>query len=117
MANVDKSTTSEIHKLIEVLDTFSDLKAMMTAPMIKLFCLVGLYEGRTIQEIAALGDFKKSTASRYIQDMGKRRHDKNPGLGLLVTQEDENDLRRKVVGLSPKGRQLMNAIEQICLRD
>jgi DNA-binding MarR family transcriptional regulator len=73
-----------------------------------ILVMIGL-EGVTNQ--AALADhlgLAQSSISRALSLLGRWGVGKKPGLGLIVSEEDPEERRRRIVSLSPKGQRAMS---------
>jgi DNA-binding MarR family transcriptional regulator len=64
----------------------------------------------TVSDIATHAGLAQSSASRNVAALSGRHWLKRPGLGLVQLESDPNDIRKKLVTLTPKGKKV---IEQL----
>ena len=89
--------------LLQVLDTFVEGQPL-NALYLKTFVLAGMNEGSSVQELAGLAEVGSTVMTRHLQALSEVDRRREEGLGLVVVKQDPNNLRRHVVGLTPKGR-------------
>jgi DNA-binding MarR family transcriptional regulator len=99
-----------LRTLAAVVGQFRDLSPTMPVGEVYMFLLAALNEGASITELAEKADMKMSTASRYLLDLSDKRRAGDPGFGLLRSELDPNELRRKVITLTPKGRDVVKQL-------
>ena len=102
-----------MHKIALLLTAFRAVSPSMTIQGAHTFLLVAMNEGKSLIEIANLSGFKYPTVSRNILDLGERNRKRQPGLGLVITVNDPNEMRKKQVRLTDKGRTLLNQLTNI----
>lgn len=88
---------------------------MMPITMAHALVVVGLHEGKSLQELAAGTGVSISNFSRYLLALSDRSRMGGPGtgLGLVVREQDPNNLRKNNYYLSPKGRIFFNELVEI----
>jgi DNA-binding MarR family transcriptional regulator len=99
-----------LRSIASAMGEFRKLSSTMPVGEVYMFLLAALNEGSSISELAEKADMKMSTASRYLLDLSDKRRAGNPGFGLLRSELDPNELRRKVVTLTPKGRNVIRSL-------
>lgn len=70
-------------------------------------------EGIPFKEIRAFMGESPATTARTIRVLARITSKKRPGLDLVETFEDPNDMREKRVRLTPKGKILYEDIQKI----
>lgn len=99
-----------LDKVANLFMAFRQLDSTMPLQLAYTFLLCATYEGESVGDIARRAGFAGSTTSRHILDLGEFDRMKRPGYQLVETRIDPNELRRKTVHLTPKGRNLLNQI-------
>ena len=103
----------QMRKMALILTAFRSLNPTMTVQVAHTLLLVALHDGKSLTEISDLSGFKYPTISRNILDLGQRNRKREPGLGLVEAITDPNELRKKQVRLTPKGKALLNQLDDI----
>jgi len=67
-------------------------------------------KGIDMNDIGALVGLSTSAVSRNVAALGEWHRMQKPGLGLVFTETDLRDRRRKSVHLTPKGRRAITAL-------
>jgi DNA-binding MarR family transcriptional regulator len=101
-------------KLVEYthfLSRVRELDPVMPAQQIQVLLIVALHPGTTIAEIATRTGHQPSSASRCVSALGTRQATREPGLGLVVAEEDPKDRRHKRVRLTPAGERFINTLD------
>lgn len=108
-----------LSRALQLLDIFRDLDKEVDMPMGEAvsLLLIALGEskdggGLSVTNLARVGEFAMSSASRYQQNLGmkKDRHDR-PGKKVVeVVRPDE---RSKILRLSPKGKRTVEQITKL----
>lgn len=98
--------------LLAAIDAFASERATLPMQYIRTFLLVALKEGKTVGEYATEADVSPSVMSRHIADLGVRTRGMQPGLGLLITKQNLENLREHAVYLTDKGRALAHKIDR-----
>ena len=107
--------------LLGIVEIMRQLDARMEMQQFAVFLYVRVDTGMpnrgvTMQEIGEALNLPQSTTSRNVLRLseyaGINRYTKqrNVGLGLLTTEEDPNELRRKVVFLSKSGAKIYDEL-------
>jgi DNA-binding MarR family transcriptional regulator len=81
-------------------------------PIAQAYCLllIGRYEGLSVKDIAERADIGMASASRYVSMFSNWHRPGEEGLGLVEAVEDPMERRKKIVRLTPKGKQTMSKI-------
>ena len=101
--------TKDIFRALDgMLDEFSQLDRHTRLQAVRAFLLAARYPGEGSTELAKRMAVPQNTMSRYMLDLGDRKRNGEPGLGLVTTELDPaaDDLRTHPVRLTPKGRAL-----------
>lgn len=80
-------------------------------PLGQLLCilvLAGDEEGMSLTELAKKANLQMATASRYIGSLGKIDRHREEGLNLVESFENPMERRKKIVRLTPKGKNLVS---------
>ncbi len=102
-----------LHKVSLLMSAFRNINPTMSIQVVHTLMLIALHKGASVTEIAKMSGFKIPTVSRNILDLGKHDRRRAPGLGLVETKVDPMELRKKQVGLTPKGEMLLRQIIDI----
>jgi DNA-binding MarR family transcriptional regulator len=96
--------------LFAALECFREIRHTMPLQYVVTFLLVALDEGRTVGEYAIKSRVSASVMSRHISDLGPRTRGLAPGLSILVTKQNINNMREHTVHLTEKGRALYQKV-------
>ncbi|KGM35305.1 MarR family winged helix-turn-helix transcriptional regulator [Inquilinus limosus] len=110
-------------KALRFIREVQKLDPSLTIACVHTLLVAAGHEGRSIGYIVSMSSVSKSAVSRHIQDLGASRALRRiggtvpaPGLGLVVTQGQPEDGRERIVFLTPRGRELVAALEEILQR-
>lgn len=113
--NAEQATS--VRKIIQALELLRTIDQDMPIGAAVSFMLVAQGEtkdsGISVTEMAKLGDFALSTASRYMNYLNLKDRRGNAGLELIDDPRDPEDDRRKVLILSAKGRRVVSQLTNI----
>jgi DNA-binding MarR family transcriptional regulator len=89
----------------------------MPLTMAHALVIVGLNEGKSLQELADIAGISNSNLSRYILSLTDRTRTGGvgSGYGLMVREQDPLNLRKNNYYLSPAGRLVLEEISE-CLQ-
>lgn len=93
--------------LLRALSAFTDLRNTMPAQFVRAFLLIALDEGKTVGEYAVKSGVSQSVMTRHILELGMRARNRGPGMDLVYTKPNVNNLREHLVFLTDKGRALL----------
>ncbi|WP_026868775.1 MarR family winged helix-turn-helix transcriptional regulator [Inquilinus limosus] len=110
-----------LQKLMRVADELQRIHPSMTVACADVFLTIAYLGEPSSVEIAAAVNTSRSTAYRYIQELGVVRgwkvvkgiREPIPGHGLIEQHTDPLDRRTVRLRLTPKGRDLMNLLVRI----
>ena len=102
-----------LNKLGIILTTLRGINPTMSVQVAHTLLLVALNPGASLTELCTSSGFKLSTMSRNLMDLGVRNRKREPGLGLVVSVIDDEELRKKQVNLTPKGEMLIKQLVDI----
>ena len=115
----NKEERRELKKFNQALEYIRMIAGDSQSPstaLVQSFLAVCLNEGRSLTEIAEGMGQAVSTTSRHLLDLGPRRRDRSPGMGLIDQEVDPMESRRKLYTLTDKGRrlkaQMIGALEE-----
>jgi DNA-binding MarR family transcriptional regulator len=111
-------TSGEARKtqwILDLLGAFQEHNPTMPIQMAASFLLVAKNEGKSLRELRQLSGVAQSTMSRHLLDLGARNRRFGEGLGLVRSEIDPMELRRKQFYLTPKGRRLLETLMGICV--
>lgn len=112
-AIIERNPQEKLIALGEALDEFRKLNPMMPVAQIQAFILAALDSDMSMLDMADRIGVKKSTASRYLLDLGPPRSDDDPAYGLIERGVDPIEPRKARYTLSKRGKVLMRRIVQI----
>lgn len=98
-------------KLARIMGLFRTISPTMPIQIAQTFLLVARNEGAGLKELAEMADAKLPTMSRHLLDLGERNRNMQPGFGLVERVPNPMELRSNQYFLSPKGKNLIAAIE------
>jgi DNA-binding MarR family transcriptional regulator len=96
-----------------ILSLLGQLRALdPDMPMAQAYCLflISRDEGLSLKELAHRADIGMASASRYVSQFGESVVPGRKGLGLVLAKEDPLERRKKIITLTPKGRQVVGKI-------
>ena len=102
-----------LHKVALLSAVLRNVNATISIQQVHTLILVALHEGSSVTEIARMSGFKLPTVSRNLLDLGMRNRKREPGYGLVETEVDPMELRKKSVTLTPKGREVIRQIVNV----
>lgn len=112
MSNEKGYTKKEMMKVLQILEDFRKVYPDMQMQTAVVFVNVVLNEGTTMKSIQERTGVVQATVSRNIsllsEDVNIARGRK--GFGLVYTQEDPAERRRKIVFLTAKGKHLASSL-------
>lgn len=98
------------NRFLTALDVFTTERNTMPVQYIRAFALIVLNEGKTVGEYARMSGVAPSVMSRHIADLGPRTRGMQPGLGLLITKQNYENMREHTVHLTDKGKALAHKL-------
>jgi DNA-binding MarR family transcriptional regulator len=98
--------TQPLWNLFQAVEEFRKLDQELPTQTANTFLYICVHEGCTMKDIADALGVAQSTMSRNVSALSKIHRLRKPGLDLVKATEDPYERRRKIVTLTPKGRQL-----------
>jgi DNA-binding MarR family transcriptional regulator len=82
---------------------------------LQILLIVASYKGRTVPQatIRELTSLSESAVSRNLAILGEGHTSRVPGPKLIESHEDPEYRRRRLVKLTPRGKQLMETLQGI----
>lgn len=96
--------------LVKVFTKLKGLDTDMTLAQALCLLLIARYEGLSLSELAAKAEVGMASASRYVSAMGKPGPRNKHALGFVTSTEDPLERRKKIIGLTSKGRAFINQL-------
>jgi DNA-binding MarR family transcriptional regulator len=106
----DLTMPSPLMRMYEAVQMFRELDSEIQAQAMSLFLCVAENPGITMQKAAKLLAVSQSSISRNAMLLSRLRRDRKPGLELLETRDNPDNLREKMMELTPKGKRLASQI-------
>lgn len=88
--------------------------ADIPAQQIVTFLYVAEHDEIAMVDLAEVTGVAQSSVSRNVARLGPGPNPREPGYGLLTAYEDPYYRKRKLVKLTPRGRELVKEIEREC---
>lgn len=98
--------SKDIFTAVRLLEAIREVDAEMPTQTAHSFLCVALQPGLTMQELADRTGLSQSSASRNVQALGEWHWNRKPGYRLVEAVPDPNDTRRKIMYLTPRGRDI-----------
>lgn len=100
------------HRALQVLEVFRTIDPDMPMGTAVSFLMIAEGEtadggGLSVTELSTQGGFALSSASRYVQALGKVDRHRRPGHDLVSDHIDPMERRRKILKLTPKGHRVL----------
>lgn len=111
--SVDNKIARQVSMIIE---EFRKLDKEMQAQQMLIYLTIMSSPGITQREIEQKLDLESSSVSRNVAALGAVTRKGKEGHNLIVTKEDPNDRRYKVVHPTAKGKSVFNTILHIMTR-
>lgn len=98
-----------IVELAEAMGLLHNIREYSDMPISQAYALllIARYEGLSVKDLAHRADIGMATASRYVSQFGKMVRPGEPGMGLVEAADDPMERRKKIIKLTPKGRQVV----------
>lgn len=97
-------------KVTAIVRAFQQLNMELPMQQAAALLYIAANEGCMVLDMANATGMTQSAASRNIAALGKWARYGKPGLELIRTEEDPMERRRKLLYLTPKGRNAVQAI-------
>jgi DNA-binding MarR family transcriptional regulator len=99
-----------VERLRRAVDVFREIDTALPASYLAAFLLVAARPGGSTTEYAAEMGQAQAVTSRILLEIGKKSRTGNPGHELVDSDAHPDDLRRRRVFLTPKGRRLLRKV-------
>ncbi len=99
-----------IRRTFQTIKVFQELGSAMPASYMAVFLAVALEPGLGVSAYADKLGMLRPVCSRAMLEMGKKARTGGPGLELLDSQQDSQDLRAVHYFLTHKGRRLLDRL-------
>lgn len=103
----------EVATVVHVLEAFRTLDPDLPIQYALSFMTIARNEGISIGELAERLGIAQSSASRNVAALSRWHSFGKAGLDLVQAQEDPRERRRKIVTLTDKGREFLDALRAI----
>lgn len=115
LSRLEGKSWKNLRKLDRVFSQFRDIEDLMPITLAHALVIVGLNEGKSLQELADIGGISISNFSRYVLALSDRTRTGGlgSGYGLVVREQDPLNLRKNSYYLSPKGRLFLEEINEV----
>lgn len=109
----------ELHKLSLALSVIRVLDDSIPAQTLAVFLEIARHpkDGISVNELATKCGLAGSSASRNVAALSEWHWLKRPGLGLVSSEADPMDTRRKIVKLTTKGERVIEQLVTIMERE
>lgn len=97
-----------INEVVTILRTA--VSPVATLASVQTYLTLAINEGKSLTEISKVMHQTVATTSRNMLDLGDRNRRKEPGYGLVKSEQNPMELRSNMYSLSPKGRMLADQI-------
>lgn len=97
-------------RLFNAIDAFRAEGTELSIEQAQLLVLVALNEGASLRDLQEKTQWRMSTMSRYLLDLGARNRKMEPGFGLIDSRQSPLELRRNEYRLTPKGREVLSRV-------
>lgn len=98
-----------IVELVQALGLIHNIREYSDMPISQAYALllIARYEGLSVKDLAHRADIGMATASRYVSMFGKTIRPGESGMGLVEAVDDPMERRKKIIKLTPKGKQVI----------
>jgi DNA-binding MarR family transcriptional regulator len=97
----------DLRVLIQLVEILREVDGEMPMQMAHCLLCVALRPGLTMQNLSEMTGLSQSSSSLNIQTLGEWHRFGKPGYNLVQAVDDPVDTRRKIMFLTPKGKQVM----------
>jgi DNA-binding MarR family transcriptional regulator len=95
---------------LQMLEPLFAVKSTMPLQYVKSLLLVALNEGAGVTELALKAGQQQSVMSRHLLDIGDRSRTMKPGMGLVTSRANPNELRKSEYFVTPEGVAVLNKV-------
>jgi len=105
-ASASPSEPHPLQRVWNILEEFRKLQSDLPVKVAYLFACIAANPGISISELQKQANIEQSTCSRSVAVLSEWQNHEKPGFGLIWTEEDPTERRRKLVHLTEKGEEL-----------
>lgn len=109
----DTGYKSPLPKMVRAIEAFRQLNKDMLANEMMAFLLVAERNGISMTELQDVLDLSKAATSRNVNFLSQHGANSRDGLKLVITTENPENRRQKLVHLTPRGKALKRQIESL----
>ncbi len=107
-----------LYRLVRLMEAVRTVHPEMPAQMVSTFLWAAIQPRITMRELAERVGVSQSSMSRNVAALSpdgvvRAGAVYREGFGLVVTEDDPNDLRRKIVTLTARGTRLATQISEV----
>ncbi|MCD6005080.1 MarR family winged helix-turn-helix transcriptional regulator [Halomonas sp. IOP_6] len=95
-----------MQRVWDIVEEFRKLESDLPVKVAYLFAYIAANPGISISELQKQTNIEQSTCSRSVAVLSEWQTAEKPGLGLVWTEEDPEERRRKLAYLTEKGEKL-----------
>ncbi len=103
----------EIHRALQVIEEFRKIDPEMPIQQVATFLFIVLHEGCTMKAVADSLCMSQGSSSRNVAALSDWHRLKRPGAGLVKSEADPYEMRRKIITLLPKGKRVVETVKSI----
>jgi DNA-binding MarR family transcriptional regulator len=96
---------------MRITEEFRKLDPCLQMQTAAVFLTIAHENGINMAKIGEITGLGQSSCSRNVAALSKFNRLNKPGLGLVKASEDPTERRRKIVTLTPKGKQVAKALQ------
>ena len=104
---------SKIHRALKVIEEFRKIDPEMPIQQASAFMYIVTHEGCTMKAVAEHLGMSQAASSRNVAALSEWHRLKRPGAGLVTSEADPYEMRRKVITLTPKGKRVAETLSNI----
>ena len=116
-SELSQDDARRISRVFAILEAFREVAPTLPASYAQAFLAVAMKPGQPSGAYAKAIGMIQPVASRILLEIGKKTRTGGPGLELVESVEDLQDLRIKRYYLTAKGRKLIKDITVVMARD
>lgn len=111
---IDQQSKIALSKALQILEVFRAIDPDMLMGEAVSFLMIAQGEtpegGISVTDLSNKGGFALSSASRYVQSLGKMDRHRRPGFEIVSDEVDPMERRKKILRCTPKGRRIVTQL-------